>query len=84
MHLCGVYYGYSYKPAGIGVLYICHTQGTVLCRINAPCALADTLVHSGGPGEHYSGVLKQILLIFDQFSPIFGNIPSESAGVLLF
>ena len=54
---------------------------TVFRQINAPCALRDTLVNSGGPGEYFRGFWA----IFAHFWPISayfkGNIPSESAGV---
>ena len=53
---------------------------TVLCRVNTPCVLTDTLVNPGGP-EGPNGGFAAILLIFGNiFAYLEGNIPSESAG----
>ena len=59
-------------------------HNTVVCQINAPCVLTDTLVNSGGPEEYSRGFSA----IFAHFKPIFayfeGNISTESAGGALF
>ena len=52
---------------------------TVFRQMNAPCALTDTLVNTGGPGEYFGGfaaISGHFWLIFVYFK---GNIPPESA-----
>ena len=57
---------------------------TIFCRINAPCALTDTLVNSGDPWENCR-VFQLFLLIFDQFSPILRVIFHQKVpGMRLF
>ena len=48
-------------------------SSTVFRQINTPCALTDTLMNSGGPGE-YSRVFSAIFAHFDQFSPILRGV----------
>ncbi len=55
----------------IGVTFWLHFN-TILCRINAPCMLTDTLVYSGGPGKYSRGFSA----IFALSWPIFAYAAS--------
>ena len=57
-----------------------HTPYTVFRQINAPCALTDTLVSAGGPGEYHRGFSGHFGPIFTYFE---GNMPTERAGAHL-
>ena len=55
-------------------------QYMVFRQINAPCALTDILVSSGGTREYYSGFSPILGHFWSIFAHFEGNISPESAG----